>query len=148
MNGTEELPVAPKCVEIAHETKRRAAMTIYFEIEADDPARAINFYTQLLGWRFAEDQGPERYWRIETGELYGGLLPRSAIRPPAQCGANAFVCSFEVENFDAAGQLVQKLGGSVVEPKFPVSGQSWQGYFMDTEGNNFGIFQVDEKAGL
>ncbi|MGB9165908.1 MAG: hypothetical protein WCC41_15925, partial [Rhodomicrobium sp.] len=94
------------------------------------------------------DQGPERDWRIETGELYGGLLPRSAIRPPAQCGANAFVCSFDVENFDAAGQLVQKLGGSVVEPKFPVSGQSWQGYFMDTEGNNFGIFQVDEKAGL
>ena len=57
-------------------------MTIYFEIEADDPARAINFYTQLLGWKFSEDQGPERYWRIETGELYGGLLPRSAIRPP------------------------------------------------------------------
>ena len=123
-------------------------MTIYFEIEADDPGRAINFYSQVFGWRFSEDQGPERYWRIEAGELSGGLLPRSAIRPPSQCGANAFVCSFEVENFDAAGQTIQKLGGAVVEPKFPVPGQSWQGYFMDTEGNNFGIFQVDERAGV
>jgi len=123
-------------------------MNIYFEIEADDPARAINFYSQVLGWRFSEDQGPERYWRIEAGEFNGGLLPRSAIRPPAQCGANAFVCSFEVANFDAAEQTIQKLGGSVVQAKFPVAGQSWQGYFMDTEGNNFGIFEVDEKAGV
>ena len=128
-------------------------MTIYFEIEADDPARAINFYSQVFGWTFSGDQGsgdqgPERYWRIEAGEFYGGLLPRRAIRPPSQCGANAFVCSFEVENFDATGQTIQKLGGSVLEPKFPVPGQSWQGYFMDTEGNSFGIFEPDQKAGV
>ena len=123
-------------------------MTIYFEIEADDPARATNFYSQVFGWRFSENQGPERYWRIEAGDLYGGLLPRSAARPPSQSGANAFVCSFEVQNFDTTEQTIRNLGGSVSEPKFPVAGQSWQGYFMDTEGNNFGIFQLDEKAGV
>ncbi len=59
-------------------------MTIYFEIEADDPARAINFYTQVLGWRFSEDQGPGRYWRIEAGELYGGCFPgRQSVPPPS-----------------------------------------------------------------
>jgi uncharacterized protein len=124
-------------------------MSIYFEIEADNPERAINFYSQVFGWKITEDtESPERYWRIEAGEMQAGLLPRSAIRPPAQCGANAFVCSFEVENFDTTAQTVQRLGGSVKEPKFPVPGYSWQGYFMDTEGNSFGIFQVDERAGV
>jgi predicted enzyme related to lactoylglutathione lyase len=88
---------------------------------------------------FPRTKGSERYWRIEAGELCGGLFPRSAIRLPSQRGANAFVCSFEVENFDATEQTIRQLGGSVVESKFPVTGQSWQGYFMDAEGNNFGI---------
>jgi hypothetical protein len=28
-----------------------------------------------------------------------------------------------------------------------VPGKCWQGYFIDTEGNTFGIFEVDEEAG-
>ncbi len=122
-------------------------MTIYFEIEADNPSRAIDFYSQVFGWRFSEGQGPERYWRIEAGEIYGGLLPRSAIRAPSQCGANAFVCSFEVQSFDTTEATIQRFGGAVLEPKFAIPGQSWQGYFIDTEGNKFGIFEVDERAG-
>jgi uncharacterized protein len=123
-------------------------MNIYFEIEADDPRRAIDFYSQVFGWRFSEDDGPERYWRIDADGSDAGLLPRTAIRPPAQCGANAFVCSIEVPDFDAAAQTILRLGGAVTEPKFPIPGQSWQGYFKDTEGNTFGIFQVDERAGV
>jgi hypothetical protein len=28
-----------------------------------------------------------------------------------------------------------------------VPGKCWQGYFIDTEDNTFGIFEVDEEAG-
>jgi uncharacterized protein len=28
-----------------------------------------------------------------------------------------------------------------------VPGKCWQGYFIDTEGNTFGISEVDEEAG-
>jgi predicted enzyme related to lactoylglutathione lyase len=38
-------------------------------------------------------------------------------------------------------------GGIVALPKFPVPGRCWQGYFVDPEGNTFGIFEVDENAG-
>jgi uncharacterized protein len=31
-------------------------------------------------------------------------------------------------------------------PKFAVPGVCWQGYFIDTEGNTFGIFQPDPAA--
>ena len=53
----------------------------------------------------------------------------------------------EVANFDAAAEKIVSLGGIVALPKFPIPGKCWQGYFVDTEGNTFGLFQVDEKAG-
>jgi len=120
---------------------------IYFEIQADDPKRAIHFYSQTFGWKFSEIKGlPISYWTIETGGSRGGLLQRPAKTPPPQCGTNAFVCSLEVENFDETAKTVQNLGGIVALPKFAVPGTCWQGYFVDLEGNTFGIFQVDSNA--
>ena len=119
----------------------------YFEIQADDLKRASNFYGQIFGWKFIKAEGlPVEYWRIETQGPRGGLLQRPAQVPPAQSGTNAFVCSMEVENFDAVASKVIKLGGQVALPKFAVPGTCWQGYFLDTEGNTFGIFEVDAKA--
>ncbi len=120
---------------------------IYFEIQAGDPERAMNFYGQVFGWRFAEMPGaPVRYWRIDTGGTPGGLLERPAETPPPQCGTNAFVCSFESSDLDAAASAILGLGGQTALPKFPVPGVCWQGYFLDTEGNTFGVFQPDENA--
>jgi predicted enzyme related to lactoylglutathione lyase len=124
-------------------------MRMYFEIQADDPARAIGFYSSVFGWVFTEekDAGIE-YWRIEADVEDGGLLKRPAKAPPAGSGTNAYVCSFEVGDFDGTAGEILKLGGAVALAKFPVPGRCWQGYFLDTEGNTFGIFQVDENAGL
>ena len=121
---------------------------IYFEIQADDPARAINFYSQTFSWTFREVPGlPIQYWTIETGGSRGGLLKRPAQPPPPQSGTNAFVCSLEVPSFDVTAEVIVKVGGTVALPKFAVPGTCWQGYFIDTEGNTFGIFEVDPNAG-
>ena len=123
-------------------------MHIYFEIQADEPERAVNFYRDLFGWKFEETPGlPVRYWRIETGDGRGGLLERPADTPPPECGTNAFVCSFIVDDFDRAAEKIAAMGGQVALPKFPVPGLCWQGYFLDTEGNTFGIYQPDANAG-
>jgi uncharacterized protein len=120
---------------------------IYFEIQADDPKRAMNFYSQAFGWKFREVKGlPISYWTIETGGSRGGLLQRPAKTPPPQCGTNAFVCSLEVESFDATAKTIEQLGGIVALPKFAVPNTCWQGYFVDPEGNTFGIFEVDGNA--
>lgn len=120
---------------------------IYFEIQASDPARAMRFYREVFGWEFQEVPGlPIEYWRIQTNVAPGGLLARPANTPPAECGTNAFVCSFEVEDFDAAAEKVVQLGGQIALPKFAVPGRCWQGYFIDTEMNTFGIFQPDASA--
>jgi hypothetical protein len=120
----------------------------YFEIQADDCSRASRFYGEIFGWKFQQVPGlPVEYWRIETEGQRGGLLKRPAKTPPPEHGTNAFVCSMEVANFDETAGKIAKQGAIVALPKFAVPGVCWQGYFIDTEGNTFGIFQPDTAAG-
>ena len=122
---------------------------LFFEIQADDVQRAAKFYQTVFNWEFSRNPGvPIEYLDIETGGSRGGLLPRPAKTPPPEHGTNAYVCSIEVDDFDEIAGRIMSLGGQVALGKFPVIGRCWQGYFIDTEGNTFGIFEVDEKAGL
>ena len=119
----------------------------YFEIQAADPESAMAFYRGVFGWRFTrEPAAPVPYWRIETDGIRGGLLERPAPAPSPQSGTNAYVCSMEVRDFDVAAAAVRDHGGQVALPKFAVPGVCWQGYFVDPQGNTFGIFQPDPKA--
>ncbi len=64
----------------------------YFEIQADNPEAAVEFYRSVFGWRFTKDEKlPIPYWRIETDGIRGGLLKRPARTPPPQSGTNAYV---------------------------------------------------------
>ena len=121
---------------------------IYFEIQADDPARAVDFYSAVFGWHFTEIKGlPIRYWSIDANGTRGGLLPSHGPKPPAKSATNAFCCSFEVSDYDGTAAKATKAGATIALPKFAVPGKCWQGYFIDLDGNVFGIFQPDEKAG-
>lgn len=121
----------------------------YFEIQADDTARAIKFYSELFGWNFFKQQDvPVEFWQIQTNGINGGLLKRPAKTPSTEQGTNAFVCSVQVEDFDTMAENILKNGGTIALEKFAISGKCWQGYFIDTEGNTFGLFQVDENAGM
>jgi len=119
----------------------------YFEIQADNPKKAIEFYSKVFGWRFEKDEKiPVDYWRIFDAGPFGGLLKRPAAVPTVQSGTNAYVCSMQVRDFDRVSDKILKNGGQVALEKFAVLGKCWQGYFIDTEGNTFGIFEVDENA--
>ncbi len=119
----------------------------YFEIQADDLARARKFYSDIFEWKFIREESfPIEYYRIEMAGINGGLLPRPAKTPPPMHGTNAFTNSVEVKNFDETANKILKNGGVVALEKFAVPGRCWQGYFLDLEGNVFGIFQVDPKA--
>ncbi len=126
---------------------------VHFEIQAEDPERAIKFYTAVFGWNFPKWSEQPPYWAVMTAEkeskepgINGGLLVRPAKTPPHECGTNAFVCTVQVDDFDAAAKKIEAAGGVVAMPKFALTGAAWQGYFLDTEGNTFGIHQVDPNA--
>jgi len=119
----------------------------YFEIQSSNPHRAVHFYQAVFGWRFIKEELiPIEYYRIETNSINGGLLQRPAQVPPAASGTNAFVCSVQVENYDATHQLILEQGGQVALPKFAIPGRCWQGYYIDSDNNTFGIFSVDDSA--
>lgn len=123
----------------------------HFEIQADNIERAIKFYGDVFGWQFPKYM--EAYWGIMTAPkdskdpgINGGLLKRPCAAPEIGQGTNAFVCTVEVENFDDIATKVEAAGGKVAMPKFAIAGMAWQGYFLDTEGNIFGVHQADKNA--
>ena len=119
----------------------------YFEIQATDVPKAVAFYKAVFGWNFVKEESfPIEYYRIETTTMYGGILKRPMKTPPMEFGTNAFTCSIQVESFDITAQIILNNGGQVAMSKFAVLGQCWQGYFIDTDNNVFGIFEVDENA--
>lgn len=120
----------------------------YFELQADDPARAAAFYGSVFGWELGRVEGmPIEYWRTRTpGGIEGAILARPVPVPPGPSGTNAAVISMEVADFDATAAAILAAGGIVAMEKFAVPGRCWQGYFQDTEGNTFGIFETDPAA--
>ena len=127
---------------------------IHFEIQAQDPERAAQFYREVFGWKIEKMEGVEwDYWSVITDEkegeagINGGLLRRPAETPAKESGTNAYVCTIGVKDFDQIAQKIKEAGGQVAMPKFALPGMAWQGYFLDTEGNTFGIHQPDENAG-
>ena len=40
---------------------------VHFEIHADDPQRAVNFYQHIFDWQINKWEGTEDYWLITTG---------------------------------------------------------------------------------
>jgi uncharacterized protein len=124
---------------------------IHFEIHAADPLRAIRFYTQLFGWTFTKWDAPQDYWLVKTGEkgtpgIDGGLLPRKGAPPAAMQPCNAFVCTVDVMDVDASVKRVGELGGMLVVPKMAIMTVGWLAYAHDTEGNIFGMMQMDAAA--
>ena len=126
---------------------------VHFEIQADDIERAKAFYAAAFDWTF-EDYSQftgSTYWGIVTGPedqmgINGGLLARPAPVTPGG-GSNSFVCTMGVGDYDETEQRILAAGGQVAMAKSALPGMAWQGYYLDTEGNTFGIHQPDPEAG-
>ena len=125
------------------------ARVIHFEIHAENPERAIAFYTNTLGWTFTKWQGPTPYWLVTTGPdgepgINGGLILR-------QCAIDgqaviAYVCTVGVTNVDEFVAKAVANGGTLAMPKFAIPTIGWLAYCKDTEGNIFGMIQNDPAA--
>ena len=120
------------------------ARPVHFEIPAENPERAMQFYANVFGWKFQKWDGPMDYWVISTGDksepgIDGGLMPR---RDPAQPCVN----TVSVLNLDESLRTVESSGGRCVLPKMPIPGVGWLAYCKDTEGHIFGMMQPDPGA--
>ncbi|GAA1635474.1 VOC family protein [Georgenia ruanii] len=125
---------------------------VHFEIHASDVARAQEFYGTVFGWSFQDwsEYAGMPYLGVTTGEgqpgIDGAIMQRRGEAPaPGQPVAGA-VLTVGVEDYDAAEAAILGAGGAVALPKYALPGMAWQGYYLDTDGNIFGIHQPDEQA--
>jgi len=127
---------------------------VHFEVQADDCERAMKFYKDVFGWEFMKWEGsPTPYWMLMTAPkdskdpgINGGLLPRPVPLSAGMCGSNAFVATVQVDSYEDIEKKILSAGGKVAMPKFSIGGMAWQGYYLDTEGNTFGLLQTDANA--
>lgn len=124
---------------------------IHFEIHADNPDRAVVFYSTVLGWHFTKWSGPIDYWLIKTGEreqpgIDGGMMRRHGAAPANGQPVSAYVCTVDVPNIDEYLTKATGHGGSVALPKMPIPNIGWLAYIKDTEGNILGLMQPDTAA--
>jgi uncharacterized protein len=117
---------------------------IHFELPADNPERAAEFYENVFGWQFQKWEGPQEYWLITTGPkdqpgINGGLMRRQY--------PGAGTCNtVDVASVDGAVTTIAKHGGKNVVPKMAVPGVGYLAYCSDPEGNVFGLMQADPNA--
>ena len=125
------------------------ARVVHFEIHAEKPDRAIQFYQNSFGWEFQKWDGPMDYWMVMTGPddqpgINGGLVQRRGkIDGEAVI---AYVCTINIPDIDATQSTVEQNGGTIAVPKMAVPGVGWLVYFKDTEGNIFGAMENDPDA--
>jgi predicted enzyme related to lactoylglutathione lyase len=126
---------------------------IHFEIHAADVPRAVAFYQAVFGWQ-VEDWGDYAgipYFGVTTkaeGEpgIDGAIMQRQGDNPAAGAAVAGAVLTMGTDDFDATAARITEAGGTVALPKTALVGMAWQGYFLDTEGNVFGVHQPDPEA--
>jgi uncharacterized protein len=123
------------------------ARVVHFELFAEDPKKAVEFYEKVFGWEIKNWEGPFDYWLAMTGEA-GTLGIDGAIAPPGSGGDQRVINTVGVENLDDAAERVKQAGGRLVTEKAPVPGVGWFLYAADPTGIVFGMMQPDMSAGM
>ena len=127
-----------------------ANLVVHFEIHASEPQLLIDFYAELLGWKFTQF-GDMSYWAIDTGEgaigmdtpgrgINGGLTQREGATP--ERGAPVNGCNVVVGVDGSVDELFQKgldLGGTEALPLADMEGIGRVGYLLDPDRNVFGL---------
>jgi predicted enzyme related to lactoylglutathione lyase len=134
-----------------------ANLVVHFEIHASEPQRLIDFYGELLAWRF-EAFGDQEYWIIDTGEgaigtdapgrgINGGLTRRQGPRPEAGAAINGCNIVVGVEDIDGLMRRAVELGGTEAVPATDWPGIGRGGYLLDPDGNMFGMISATLSDG-
>ena len=119
---------------------------VHFEMSFENADRIQAFYSKVFGWTFqkwGDDTMP--YYLATTGAdpepgINGGLLLRQGGMPAGTTN------TMGVESVDKAVETIKSAGGNIILEKMAVPGMGWVAYATDTEGNQFGVFEMDSNA--
>lgn len=109
----------------------------HIAINADDVARAKQFYEAVFGWRF-EPYGPPEFYLIHGLGIRGALQKRSQ---PFSDRHDSVECSFAVENLKKSEEMIKNAGGAVIGSQYAIPDVGELVKFRDTENNEMIIIQ-------
>ena len=108
----------------------------HVEFPADDPERAMKFYSAVAGWEFTLGTGMDNYWLFRSGEGYGGAVGKRGVS-----SGSALRIYIEVKSIDDALAASDRTGGTTKESKAEIPGVGWFAVVKDPEGSEVGLFQ-------
>ena len=117
---------------------------VHFEITADDPDRAAEFYRKVFNWEVADSGQPIPYMLVTTGPadkagINGAITPRHEH-------LQAVVNTIDVDNWEQGAKAIVEAGGDILTKKTAITGIGYFAYCTDTELNIFGILEADPAA--
>jgi uncharacterized protein len=120
---------------------------IHFEIPADDPKRANQFYSATFGWKANVLPGMD-YTMVSTGPVDDHGMPTESGFVGGGIGKRGGnlvhpVVTILVDDITAMETTIEKNGGKILQRKQPIGDGSMghTAYFKDSEGNVMGLFQ-------
>jgi len=130
--------------KVSKSSKDPGRMLCWFEIPADDTARAKKFYYSLFGWKINAMPGAiADYWHLDTG---GADASPDAGLMGRKCPEQTITNYISVPSVTRFAAKVEKLGGKIVKPKTGVPGMGYFAICVDTEHNVFGLWDLNPKA--
>ncbi|NYT01850.1 MAG: VOC family protein [Methanosarcinales archaeon] len=115
---------------------------VHFEIHADQPERAAQFYSRVFGWKIQKWEGPVDYWLASTGEGQG---IDGAIKWRAEPHLST-VNTIQVPSVEEFISRIEECGGKALTPRMTIPGIGYHSFCQDTEGTVFGIMEEDSTA--
>ena len=119
---------------------------IHFEFLAEDPERAIAFWSDVFGWQIPNGPG-QTYWPATTGEappgINGGIMRRSdfVAASGGDAPAGGAVCTVRVTALEDTLAAVSEHGGRVLVAAREVPGVGRVAYCADPEGTIFAVLE-------
>lgn len=108
---------------------------VHVEIPSENVDAAAKFYESLFGWKILPV--PEMdYTMWEDGSGSGGGFPKASTENPA----GQVLVYIHSDDIEADLKQVEKLGGTVLQPKMEIPQTGWFGVFKDPSGNVLAVY--------
>ncbi len=145
--GRERSPSARRATGPSKKATKKATATqtpplrpgdiAWTELQSTDPARAVSFYSQLLGWKARNTpMGETEYVTFSSnGRDFGGVMKTQQPGLPS-----AWTTYFQVRSAEKACARASELGGQVIAPAFLIPGVGQLAVLQDPTGAYFALF--------
>lgn len=132
--SAKKAPAKKSAKRSAARKKVSRPSVVHWEIQAKDPKRLHDFYSELFGWAI-DAANPMNYGMVSSGGKeainggIGGVVSRGGV-----------VVYADVPDINATLARVAELGGKTIVPRTEM-GPVILAIFEDAEGNHFGIIE-------